>query len=172
MAIMKKMAANLWFDHQAEEAVKFYTSVFKNSSTGRISRYGKEGHETHKMEEGTVMTIEFELEDQAFLALNAGPEFKFNESVSFVIHCDDQDEVDYYWDKLSEGGDPKAQACGWLKDQFGLSWQIVPSIMPALLASEEKERTERVMKVVMGMKKPNISELQKAYQGQETLVAG
>ena len=126
MATMQKITSNLWFDGQAEDAAKFYTSVFKNSSIGRISRYGKEGYDIHKMPEGTVMTVEFELDGQPFVVLHGGPVFKFNEAVSFVVNCDSQTEIDYYWEKLSQGGDKQAQQCGWLKDKYGLSWQVVP----------------------------------------------
>src|SRR5687767_10129404 len=113
MATIQKITPNLWFDRQAEEAARFYTSVFKNSKIGRISRYSKEGYEVHKMPEGTVMTVEFELQGQKFVALNGGPVFKFNEAVSFIVNCENQDEVDYYWEKLSQGGDTSAQVCGW-----------------------------------------------------------
>ncbi|HLG38801.1 MAG TPA: VOC family protein, partial [Chitinophagaceae bacterium] len=132
MATMQKITANLWFDRNAEEATKLYTSIFKNSKIGRISKYGKEGYEVHGMPEGTVMTIQFWLEGQEFIALNGGPQFKFNEAVSFIVNCDSQDEIDHYWEKLSAGGDKSAQVCGWLKDKFGLSWQIVPKVLPEM----------------------------------------
>src|SRR5689334_19200265 len=122
---MQKITPNLWFDKEAEEAANFYCSVFKNSKIGKISRYGKEGFEVHKMPEGTVLTVAFQLEGQDFLALNAGPVFKFNEAVSFIVDCKDQAEVDYYWEKLSAM--PESEQCGWLKDKYGLSWQIIPS---------------------------------------------
>lgn len=160
--IQHKITTNLWFDNQAEEAVKFYTGVFKNSSTGRSAHYGKEGFEVHGMAEGTVMTLEFELEGQSFLALNAGPHFKFNEAISFIINCDTQEEVDYYWEKLSEGGDPNAQMCGWLKDKFGVSWQVVPVILQELL-TQDKTKAGQVMGAVMQMKKLDIQQIQEAY---------
>ena len=117
----------LWFDNQAEEAAKYYVSIFKNSKIGAISRYGEAGREVHRRPPGSVMTVEFELDGQAFTGLNGGPLFKFNEAVSFQVNCATQAEVDYYWDKLTAGGDPKAQQCGWLKDRFGVSWQVVPA---------------------------------------------
>ncbi|HMI77282.1 MAG TPA: VOC family protein [Ferruginibacter sp.] len=163
MATMQKITSNLWFDRQAEEAVEFYSTVFKNSKKGRISRYGKEGYEIHGMPEGTVMTIEFWLEGQQFLALNGGPVFKFNEAVSFIVNCESQQEIDYYWEKLSRGGDPKAQVCGWLKDQFGLSWQIVPTVMADMMNDPDSKKTEAVMKAMLQMKKLDVEELSKAF---------
>jgi len=119
---MQKITTNLWFDGKAEEAVSFYTSIFKDSKIGNVFRYGKEGFEFHGMPEGTVMTIDFEIMSQRFVALNGGPQFKFNESISFIISCENQAEIDYYWEKLGEGGDENAKVCGWLKDMFGVSW--------------------------------------------------
>jgi predicted 3-demethylubiquinone-9 3-methyltransferase (glyoxalase superfamily) len=165
MATMQKITSNLWFDKNAEEAVKFYTSVFKNSKTGRIAKYGKEGHEIHGMPEGTVLTIQFWLEGREFIALNGGPVFKFNEAVSFIVNCDTQEEIDNYWEKLSTGGDKKAQVCGWLKDKFGLSWQIVPRILPEMLSDSDSKRSQRVMKEMLKMKKIDIETLEQAYQG-------
>lgn len=165
MATMQKITSNLWFDKQAEEAVNYYVSVFKNSRIGRVSHYGKEGFEVHGMPEGTVMTIEFWIEGQQFLALNGGPVFKFNEAISFIVNCDSQDEVNYYWDKLTVGGDAKAQMCGWLKDKFGLSWQIVPTILPELISGTDPEKSQRVMNVILQMKKLDIATLKKAYEG-------
>ncbi len=165
MATVQKITANLWFDKNAEEAVKLYTSVFKNSGTGRITRYGKEGKEIHGMSEGTVMTIQFWLEGQEFVALNGGPHFKFNEAVSFIVNCDNQEEIDYYWEKLSTGGDKQAQQCGWLKDKFGLSWQIAPKILPEMLADADPKKSQRVMKEMLQMKKIDIESLKRAYNG-------
>lgn len=162
MATIQKITPNLWFSNQAEEAVNYYTSIFKNSKIGKISRYGKEGYEIHKMPEGTVMVIEFELEGQKFTALNGGPIFKFSEAISFIINCENQEEVDYYWNKLSAGGDKNAQQCGWLKDKFGLSWQIVPTILAELMSGKDKEKAQRVMAAMLQMKKLNISELEQA----------
>jgi predicted 3-demethylubiquinone-9 3-methyltransferase (glyoxalase superfamily) len=171
MATMQKITSNLWFDNQAEEAAKFYTSVFKNSKIGRIARYGKEGQEIHGRKEGSVMTIEFEIAGQQFVGLNGGPVFKFNEAVSFIVNCDTQEEIDYYWEKLSKGGDPKSQQCGWLKDQFGLSWQIVPAALPKMISDKDTEKTERVMKALLQMKKLDIKALERAYNGKEELAA-
>src|SRR5262245_21480115 len=126
---VKKIAPCLWFDDQAEEAANFYTSIFKNSKIINISRYGKEGFEIHGRPAGSVMTVAFELDGQKFTALNGGPVFKFNEAVSFQVSCQSQEEVDYFWGKLSEGGDKNAQQCGWLKDKYGVSWQIVPTVL-------------------------------------------
>ena len=156
----------LWFDDQAEEAARFYTSIFPNSRIGRISRYGKEGHDIHGRPEGSVMTVEFELDGRTFTALNGGPVFKFNEAVSFQVYCETQDEVDFYWEKLSNGGGPQAQQCGWLKDRYGLSWQIVPSALIQMLQDNDKARSGRVMKALLQMKKLDIRGLQRAYERQ------
>ncbi len=160
-----KMTSCLWFDNQAKEAAEYYTSIFKDASIGRTAYYGKEGHDIHGKQEGSVLTVEFTLNGQSFIALNGGPVFNFNEAVSFVVNCDSQEEIDYYWDKLKEGGDPKAQQCGWLKDKFGLSWQINASRLDEMLTNPDKEKTERVMKVMLQMKKLNITELEAAYKG-------
>lgn len=162
MATMQKITANLWFDRQAEEAAQYYTSIFRNASVGRISHYGKEGYEIHGMPEGTVMVVEFSLEGQQFVALNGGPHFTFNEAVSLIVNCDTQEEVNYYWEKLSEGGDQKAQMCGWLKDKFGLSWQVVPVILSELLTVPDTEKSGKVMKAMLQMKKLDIAALQQA----------
>ena len=161
---MQKISPCLWFDDQGEEAAKFYTSIFKDSKMGDVTRYGKEGYEIHGREEGTVMTVEFEIEGQKFLALNGGPIFKFNEAISFQVYCETQEEVDYYWEKLSEGGDEKAQQCGWLKDKYGVSWQIVPTILIKLLKDKDSEKSQRVMKAMLQMHKLDISTLKKAYE--------
>ena len=159
-----KITPCLWFDHEAEAAARFYTSVFKNSKIGIISRYGEAGKEVHGRPAGSVMTVEFELDGQSFTALNGGPVFTFNEAVSLQIECATQEEVDYYWGKLSEGGDPSAQQCGWLKDKFGLSWQVVPKIM-ADLFNEPGPGADRAMKALLPMKKLDIAELERAYRG-------
>ena len=159
-----KISPCLWFDGQAEEAVSHYTSIFKNSKVGRITRFGKAGYEIHGIPEGTVMTIEFELEGYPFVALNGGPLFKFNEAISFMVNCETQEEVDYYWEKLSEGGDESAQVCGWLKDQFGVSWQIVPIELSNMLVDPDKEKVERVLQAMYSMKKLDIAELREAYE--------
>lgn len=163
---VQKISINLWFDHKAEEAVKHYTSIFRNSEILSRTHYGKEGYETHHMPEGTVMTIEFTLGAQKFIALNGGPEFKFNEAVSLVIECKNQQEVDYYWEKLTQGGDPNSQVCGWLKDKFGLSWQVVPEQLQRMLQDKDREKTERVMKAMMKMKKLDLQQLEDAYNGE------
>ena len=161
---MQKISPCLWFDDNAEDAVKFYVSIFKNSKVGNVTRYGKEGYEIHKKKEGSVMTIDFEIEGQKFLALNGGPIFKFNEAISFQIYCDTQEEIDYYWEKLTEGGDKNAQVCGWLKDKFGVSWQVVPIAMIKMLQDKDSKKTERVMKAMLQMQKLDIDALTKAYQ--------
>lgn len=162
---MQKITPCLWFANQAEEAANFYTSIFKKSEIGNITRYGRDGFEIHGQPAGTVMTVDFELEGQSFVALNGGPVFKFNEAVSFQVLCRTQDEVDYYWEKLSQGGDEKAQQCGWLKDKFGLSWQIVPDVLPELLADKDPAKKGRVMKALLQMRKLDIETLERAYQG-------
>jgi len=162
---MQKITPCLWFDNQAEEAANFYTSIFKNSKIGNISRYGKEGYEIHKREAETVMTMDFEIEGQKFTALNGGPLFKFNEAISFVVQCKTQKEVDYYWEKLSEGGDERAQQCGWLKDKYSVSWQIVPEILSELVGNPASEKSQRAMKAMLQMKKIDIEGLKKAYEG-------
>ena len=166
MRPMQKITPCLWFDHQAEEAAGFYTSVFRNSKIVNVFRYGSAGHAVHKRPAGSVMTVEFELEGQTFTALNGGPIFKFNEAISMQINCETQEEIDYYWEQLSEGGDPKAQQCGWLKDKYGLSWQVVvPAMMAEMMADPESAKSQRAMEVVMTMKKPEIAELKRAYAG-------
>jgi predicted 3-demethylubiquinone-9 3-methyltransferase (glyoxalase superfamily) len=165
MATMQKIISNLWFDRQAEEAAKFYTSVFKNSSILKTSHYGKEGFDIHKMPEGTVMTVEFQIEGQKFVALNGGPVFQFNEAISFIVNCTNQQELDYYWEKLSQGGDPKSQQCGWLKDKFGVSWQVVPVQLEEMMQDKDREKADRVMKAFLQMKKIDIHQLEEAYHG-------
>lgn len=162
---IQRIAPCLWFDDQAEEAVEFYTSVFKNSRILKVARYGNAGYETHRRPAGTVMTVDFELDGHAFTALNGGPVFKFNESISLQVNCDTQEEVDYYWEKLREGGDEQAQQCGWLKDKFGVSWQVVPTILNGMIDDPHSERSERVMEAVLSMKKLDIEELKRAYEG-------
>jgi len=161
---MQKISPCLWFDDNAEDAVKFYSSIFKDSRIRNVIRYGKEGYDIHKKKEGSVMTINFEIEGQKFLALNGGPIFKFNEAISFQIYCDTQEEIDYYWDKLTEGGDKNAQVCGWLKDKFGLSWQVVPVALIKMLEDKDSSKTERVMKAMLQMRKLDIAALTRAYQ--------
>jgi predicted 3-demethylubiquinone-9 3-methyltransferase (glyoxalase superfamily) len=159
------IAPCLWFDNQAEEAAKFYTSVFKHSKLGQISRYGEAGKEDHGRAPGSVLTVEFELNGTPFTALNAGPAFKFTEAISLQVLCDDQQEIDDYWAKLTAGGDPKAQVCGWLKDKFGVSWQIAPAKSVEWLKDSPNEKSERMMLAMMQMKKLDIAALQRAYDG-------
>jgi predicted 3-demethylubiquinone-9 3-methyltransferase (glyoxalase superfamily) len=153
-----QIAPCLWFDNQAEEAANFYTSIFKNSKIESISRYGKEGFEVHGQKEGTVLTVGFQINGQPFTALNGGSIFKFNEAISFQVFCESQEEIDSYWSKLTEGGEEGQ--CGWLKDKFGVSWQIVPSILPALLT--DPARAGRVTNAFLQMKKFNIEKLLQA----------
>lgn len=158
-----KITPCLWFDNEAEEAARFYVSVFKNSRIGRVSRYGKEGFEIHGRPAGSVMTIEFELDGVRFTALNGGPVFKFTEAISLQVYCDSQEEIDYFWSKLSAGGEEGP--CGWLKDKYGLSWQVVPRILPDMLADENSDKAQRVTKAFLQMKKFDIAELERAYEG-------
>jgi predicted 3-demethylubiquinone-9 3-methyltransferase (glyoxalase superfamily) len=155
----------LWFDHQAEDAARFYCAIVKDSRIVAISRYPDAGQEVHGKPSGSVMTVTFELNGQSFTALNGGPIFKFNEAVSFQIECETQEEVDYYWERLSEGGDPQAQQCGWLKDKFGLSWQIVPKLLFELLNDPDTAKSQRVFRAMMHMTKLDIDSLQRAFAG-------
>ena len=160
---MQKITPFLWFDDQAEEAVKFYTSIFKNSKIGKTARYDKAGEKVAGRPAGSVMTVEFQIEGQDFIALNGGPIFKFTEAVSFVVTCKTQAEVDKYWKKLSAGG--KKVQCGWLKDRFGLSWQIVPTVLGELLSSQEAAKSHRVMQAMLKMVKLDIKKLKQAAKG-------
>lgn len=160
-----KIRPNLWFDSEAEDAARFYVSVFQNANVGPVTYFPEAGQEIHGKPAGSVMTVEFELDGQPFLALNGGPQFKFNEAISFEVVCADQAEVDYYWQKLSDGGDPSAQQCGWLKDKFGLSWQIVPTGMESMMNHPDRERAERAFRAMLQMKKLDIAELQRAFEG-------
>ena len=163
MQTNQKIAPCLWFDNQAEAAAAFYTSVFKNSKIVKIARYTEAGHEIHHRPAGSVMTVEFELNGQPFTALNAGPLFVFNEAVSLQIFCETQEEIDYYWNRLSEGGDKKAQQCGWLKDKFGLSWQVVPIALKDMIADSDPKKAGRVMTALLQMKKLDIAALKQGY---------
>jgi predicted 3-demethylubiquinone-9 3-methyltransferase (glyoxalase superfamily) len=162
MPITQRIAPCLWFDHQAEEAARFYVSVFKNSRIVSITRYPKAGQEIHQRPAGSVMVVAFELDGHLFTALNGGPAFTFNEAISLQINCDTQDEVDSYWEKLSKGGDPTAQQCGWLKDKYGVSWQVVPRVLPELLKDHESETAEHAMEAMLQMKKIDIDQLERA----------
>src|SRR5881396_2355960 len=159
---MQKITPFLWFDHQAEDAARFYTSIFKNSKIGRILRYSEEAAKASGQPAGSVLTIEFEIEGQKFVALNGGPQFKFNESISFVVNCETQEEVDYFWEKLTADGGEESQ-CGWLKDKFGLSWQVTPTVLIDMLQDKDSEKAERVMKAMLQMQKIEIPKLKAAY---------
>jgi predicted 3-demethylubiquinone-9 3-methyltransferase (glyoxalase superfamily) len=162
---LNKITTCLWFDGQAEEAANHYTSIFKNSSIITTQRYTDAGTETHGREPGSVMVVEFELNGQRFVGLNGGPHFKFSPAISFQIDCHDQDEVDYYWEKLGEGGDESTRQCGWLADKFGVSWQVVPTVLKKLLGDEDKAKVKRVTAAMMSMKKLDIAGLEKARDG-------
>jgi predicted 3-demethylubiquinone-9 3-methyltransferase (glyoxalase superfamily) len=159
----QKITPCLWFDTQAEEAARFYIAIFKNSKIGAISRYSKVGYEIHGKQPGSVMTVAFEIDGQAFLALNGGPNFKFNEAVSFQISCETQEEIDHFWNKLTEDG--QEGPCGWLKDRYGVSWQIVPAVLPEMLMDPDAEKVERVTKAFLHMKKFDVAALERAHAG-------
>jgi predicted 3-demethylubiquinone-9 3-methyltransferase (glyoxalase superfamily) len=163
---VQKITPFLWFDGRAEDAAKFYTSIFKNSKIGRILRYGEEVAKVSESGQpvGSVLTIEFEIEGQNFVALNGGPQFKFNESISLVINCETQKEVDYFWEKLTAGGGEES-ACGWLKDKFGVSWQVTPTVLIDMLHEKDAAKAERVMHAMLQMKKIDIKTLKDAYEG-------
>jgi predicted 3-demethylubiquinone-9 3-methyltransferase (glyoxalase superfamily) len=165
MAIIQMITPCLWFDHQAEEAARFYAAIFRNSKIVGITRYGEAGREIHGKPAGSVLTVAFELDGQTFTALNGGPTFKFNEAISFQVNCRTQPELDYYWGKLSEDGDDKAHQCGWLKDKYGVSWQVVPNMLAAMMQDPDPARSGRVMEAVLKMKKLDIAELELAYAG-------
>jgi predicted 3-demethylubiquinone-9 3-methyltransferase (glyoxalase superfamily) len=162
MANVQTIQPCLWFDSQAEEAAKFYVGIFKNSKITDTARYTEAGKEVHGRPPGSVMTIAFELNGQPFTALNGGPIFKFTEAISFQILCDTQDEIDHYWNKLTAGGDERSQQCGWLKDKFGLSWQVVPKSLQKIMSSGDKQKAGRTMNAMLKMKKINIAELERA----------
>lgn len=163
MSLTHKITPCLWFDDQAEEAARFYASIFKNSKVGQITRYSDEGREIHGRPKGSVMTVEFELDGQPFTALNGGPLFKFNEAVSFQVTCKTQEEIDYYWGKLTEGGDENAQQCGWLKDKYGVSWQVVPEGIGEYFSDPESAQCRRAMKAMLQMKKMDLAALKRAH---------
>jgi predicted 3-demethylubiquinone-9 3-methyltransferase (glyoxalase superfamily) len=165
MATIQRIRPCLWFDDQAEAAARLYTGIFENSRILRVTRYGTAGFEIHGRPAGSVMTVEFELDGQKFTALNGGPYFTFNEAISLEVHCQTQDEIDYYWEKLSAGGDPKAQQCGWLKDRYGLSWQVVPTALTEMLTDEKSPKSQRALEAMLHMKKLDIAALKRAYDG-------
>jgi predicted 3-demethylubiquinone-9 3-methyltransferase (glyoxalase superfamily) len=153
---MKKITPCLWFDSEAEQAAKFYVGIFKNSKIGKMTRYGEDG----RRPKGSVMTVEFTLDRVEFVALNGGPQFKFNEAVSFQVHCETQDEIDYFWSRLAEGGEEGP--CGWLKDKFGLSWQVIPTALPQMLTDENSDKAQRVMRSMLQMRKIDLAALKRA----------
>lgn len=159
---MQRITPFLWFDNQAEAAAKFYVSVFENSKITNVARYGEAGAKASGMPKGTAMTVTFQLEGQDFTALNGGRHFKFTEAISFVVNCETQTEVDELWEKLSDGGEEGP--CGWLKDKYGLSWQIVPTVLVKMLQDKDARKSERVMKAMLQMRKIDIEDLKRAYQ--------
>ena len=163
MPTFSKITPCLWFDRQAEEAAAFYTSIFPNSRILAITRYPDAGQDIHGMPVGTIMTVAFELDGHGFTALNGGPAFRFNESISFQVNCDDQDEIDYYWEHLSAGGEERAQQCGWLKDRFGVSWQVTSSEMHQMLNDPDPAKSARLMTSMLQMKKIDLAELARVY---------
>ena len=165
MPRVNRITPCLWFDSQAEEAAQFYVGTFANSKITHIERYGEIGTEIHGGPAGSVMTVAFELDGQSFTALNGGPIFKFNEAISLQVDCESQDEVDFYWTRLSEGGDPAAQQCGWVKDKYGLSWQVVPRALLEMISDPDKAKSQRAFGAMMQMKKLDIAELKRAFEG-------
>lgn len=167
MTNLRLITPCLWFDGQAQQAAEFYCAVFKNSRITNVARYGEAGKEFHQRPVGSVMTVAFELNGQPFTALNGPPLFRFNEAISFQVMCETQEEIDHYWERLGAGGDPEAQQCGWLKDKFGLSWQIVPTVTLEMFGGPVTEKSQRAMSAMMGMKKMEIAGLKRAYEGAE-----
>lgn len=162
---MQKITPFLWFDNNAEEAVNFYVSLFKNSKVGKVTRYNEASSKAAGRPEGSVMTMEFQLEGQSFTAINGGPHFKFTEAISFVVDCETQEEVDYFWNKLTADGGQESQ-CAWLKDKYGLSWQIVPRVLIEMIGDKDPQKAQRVMEAMLQMKKIDIATLQQAYDGE------
>ena len=165
MANVQSIVPCLWFDSQAEEAARFYTGIFDGGRITQVTYYSEAGQDIHGRAPGSVLTVEFEINGQTFTALNGGPMFKFSEAISFQVMCESQQEVDRYWSKLGEGGDPAAQQCGWLKDKFGVSWQVVPRVLLEMLKDSQAPRAQRAMAAMMDMKKLDIAALQRAYAG-------
>jgi predicted 3-demethylubiquinone-9 3-methyltransferase (glyoxalase superfamily) len=165
MATLRRIAPCLWFDDQAEEAARHYVSIFENARVTKVTRYSTAGVEIHGRPPGSVMVVAFELDGHPFTALNGGPHFTFTEAVSLQVYCATQAEIDHYWERLSAGGDPSAQQCGWLKDRYGLSWQVVPDFMDELFEDEDSEGARRAMTAMLRMKKLDIAELRRAYDG-------
>ena len=171
MKSIRSITPCLWFDSQAEEAVNFYLGIFPNSKITKVARYGEAGYEIHRQPAGSVLTIDFELDGHPFTALNGGPAFRFNEAVSFQVICETQEQVDYYWEKLTAGGDESAQQCGWLKDRFGLSWQVVPEELIAMFSDRPSEKSERAMTAMLQMKKLDLETMRRAYDGSSAATA-
>jgi predicted 3-demethylubiquinone-9 3-methyltransferase (glyoxalase superfamily) len=165
MPRVQRITPCLWFDDQAEEAVRFYMGIFPHSRIVAVSRYGEVGQEIHGRPPGSVMTVAFELDGQQFTALNGGPVFKFNEAISLQVNCETQRDIDHYWDRLAHGGEERAQQCGWLKDRYGVSWQIVPTALPAMMTDPDARKSGRVMEALLRMKKLDIAALERAYAG-------
>ena len=165
MARLQRIRPCLWFDGQGEEAANFYVGIFPNSRILKISRYSDVGREVHGRAAGSVMTVDFELDGQRMLALNGGPQFKFNQAISLMVFCEDQREVDHYWERLGAGGDASKQACGWLEDKFGLAWQVVPEAMMTMLDDNSSAASQRAFAAMMDMKKLDIEALRRAYKG-------
>jgi predicted 3-demethylubiquinone-9 3-methyltransferase (glyoxalase superfamily) len=165
MVTTQRITPCLWFTNEAEAAARFYTGIFKNSKITAITHYPDAGFEAHHQPAGQVMTVSFDIDGQSFTGLNGGPAFKFSEAISFQVNCATQEEIDYYWSRLSEGGDPKAQQCGWLKDKFGLSWQIVPNFVDELYKDEKSEGAKRAFAAMLQMKKLDIAKLRAAFEG-------
>ena len=165
MPSIRKITPCLWFDDQAEEAAQFYTAIFPNSKIVSTTRYGEAGREIHGKPAGTVMTVAFELDGHEFTALNGGPLFKFNEAISFQVHCETQEQVDYYWEWLSQGGDEKAQQCGWLEDKYGVSWQVFPTALLDMINDPDAKNSQRAMAAMLQMKKIDMDALRRAYAG-------
>ncbi len=162
---MQKITPFLWFDNNSEEAVNFYVSIFKNSKVGKVTRYNEASAKAAGRPEGSVMTAEFQLEGQNFVAINGGPHFKFTEAISFVVDCRSQEEVDYFWEKLTADGGQESQ-CGWLKDKYGLSWQITPRVLIEMIGDKDPQKAQRVMEAMLQMKKIDIPTLKRAYEGE------
>ena len=163
MTSTEKLNPCLWFDTEAEDAARFYTSVFTGGRILQISRYGKEGFEIHGRPEGSVMAVDFEIEGKRFAALNGGPHYKINPAVSFQVPCESQDEIDYYWDRLAEGGE--IQQCGWVTDRFGVSWQVFPTSLHAMLSDPDQEKSGRTMNAMLTMRKLDLAALERAHAG-------
>jgi predicted 3-demethylubiquinone-9 3-methyltransferase (glyoxalase superfamily) len=165
MPTLQRITPCLWFDDQAEAAARFYTGIFPNSRISTITRYSDAGTEVHRRPAGSVMLVAFELDGHSFTALNGGPVFTFNEAISLQVNCNTQEEIDYYWERLSAGGDPKAQQCGWLKDRYGVSWQVAPDAMTEMFGDAESAGAKRAMAAMLRMKKIDLAALRRAHAG-------